>query len=110
MSTPRQPATQGAPALRRAAANPVVEVGDEAEALCWQQAGADIPQLEKLPSEAVDRIRRAFPAGATTRTAAAGGTNSANAEAYARAGADILVTPAPYFAPPRDAAVTISAL
>ena len=88
----------------------VVEVGDEAEALRWQQAGADILQLEKLPPEAVDRIRRAFPAGATTRIAAAGGINSANAEAYARAGADILVTSAPYFAPPRDVAVTISAL
>lgn len=88
----------------------VVEVSDETEALRWQQAGADILQLEKLPPEAVDRIRRVFPAGATTRIAAAGGINSANAEAYARAGADILVTSAPYFAPPRDVAVTISAL
>jgi molybdenum transport protein len=88
----------------------VVEVNDESEALRWQQAGADILQLEKLPPEAVDRIRRAFPVGATTRIAAAGGINSANAEAYARAGADILVTSAPYFAPPRDVAVTISAL
>lgn len=88
----------------------VVEVGDEAEALRWQQAGADILQLEKLPPEAVDRIRRQFPAAARTRIAAAGGINSANAEAYARAGADILVTSAPYFAPPRDVAVTISAL
>ena len=88
----------------------VVEVSDEAEALSWQRAGADILQLEKLPPEAVDSIRRAFPAGATTRIAAAGGINSANAEAYVRAGADILVTSAPYFAPPRDVAVTISAL
>jgi len=40
---------------------------------------------------------------------AAGGINSANAEAYARAGADILVTSAPYSAPPRDVAVTITA-
>ncbi len=88
----------------------VVEVGDEAEALRWQEAGADIVQLEKLPPEAVDRIRRQFPAGARTRIAAAGGINSANAEAYARAGADILVTSAPYFAPPRDVAVTLTAL
>ena len=88
----------------------VVEVSDESEALRWQQAGANILQLEKWPPEAVDRIRRAFPTGATTRIAAAGGINSANAEAYARAGADILVTSAPYFAPPRDVAVTISAL
>ncbi len=87
----------------------VVEVSDETEALRWQQAGADILQLEKLPPEAVDRIRRQCPATARTRIAAAGGINSANAEAYARAGADILVTSAPYFAPPRDVAVTLTA-
>jgi molybdenum transport protein len=88
----------------------VIEVGDEAEALVWQQAGADILQLEKMPPEAIARIKRAMPAGAQTRVAAAGGINSANAEAYARAGADILVTSAPYFAPPRDVAVTITAV
>ena len=87
----------------------VVEVSDEAEALRWQAAGADILQLEKPPPEAVDRFRRSMPAGATTRIAAAGGIDSANAEAYARAGADILVTSAPYFAPPRDVAVSLTA-
>lgn len=88
----------------------VVEVGDEAEALLWQQAGADILQLEKMSPEAIDRIKRNIPGAALTRIAAAGGINSANAEAYARAGADILVTSAPYFAPPRDVAVTITAV
>jgi len=88
----------------------VVEVGDEAEALLWQQAGADILQLEKMSPVAVDRIKRNIPGAALTRIAAAGGINSANAEAYARAGADILVTSAPYFAPPRDVAVTITAV
>ena len=87
----------------------VVEVSDEAEALYWQAAGADILQLEKLPLDAVDRIRRSFPANAPTRIAAAGGINSANAEMYALSGADILVTSAPYFAPPRDVAVTLTA-
>jgi len=87
----------------------VVEVGNEVEALLWQQTGADILQLEKLPPEAVERIKQAIPAGAHTRVAAAGGINSANAERYARAGADILVTSAPYFAPPRDVAVTLTA-
>jgi len=87
----------------------VVEVGDEDEARYWQQAGADILQLEKLSPEAVDRIKRSMPAGSPTRVAAAGGINSANAESYARAGADILVTSAPYFAPPRDVAVTLTA-
>ena len=88
----------------------VVEVSDEMEARRWQQAGADILQLEKLPPEAVDRIKRSLPPGAATRLAAAGGINSANAEVYARAGADILVTSAPYFAPPRDVAVTLTPL
>jgi molybdenum transport protein len=87
----------------------VVEVGDEAEALRRQAACADILQLEKLLPETVDRIKRAFPAGARTRIATAGGINSANAEAYALTGADILVTSAPYFAPPRDVAVTLTA-
>lgn len=87
----------------------VVEVADEAEAQCWQQAGADILQLEKMSPELVERIKQNIPATARTRVAAAGGINSANAEAYARAGADILVTSAPYFAPPRDVAVTVLA-
>ena len=87
----------------------VVEASDEAEALRWQAAGADILQLEKQPPGAVDRIRRAFPAVAGRRIATAGGIDSANAEAYARAGADILVTSAPYFAPPRDVVVSLTA-
>ena len=88
----------------------VVEVGDEAEALCWQQAGADILQLEKMQPDAVHCIKQGIPANSRTRIAAAGGINSANAESYARAGADILVTSAPYFAPPRDVAVMLTAL
>ena len=79
----------------------VVEVGDEAEALAW--AGADILQLEKWPIAAVDRIKQQIPG-----TRIAGGVNAANAADYARAGAAILVTSAPYFAGPRDVAVSIS--
>ena len=88
----------------------VVEVGDEAEALVWQQAGADILQLEKMPVATVNRIKSQISKSSPTRIAAAGGINSANAEDYARAGADILVTSAPYFSPPRDVAVTLTAL
>jgi molybdenum transport protein len=43
----------------------VVEVGDEAEAALWLDAGADVLQLEKLPVAAVAlhrRHRRASPA------------------------------------------------
>lgn len=86
----------------------VVEVGDSAEALRWAAAGADILQLEKLPPVAVADLRQAL-GDCPVRLAAAGGINSANAEEYARAGADIIVTSAPYFAPPRDVAVTLSA-
>ena len=82
----------------------VVEVASEDEAATWATAGADIVQLEKLPPEAVDRIHRRIPG---TRIAAAGGINASNAETYARAGAAILVTSAPYFAAPRDVAVTL---
>lgn len=82
----------------------VVEVAGEDEAAIWAAAGADIVQLEKLPPEAVDRIHRRIPG---TRIAAAGGINASNAETYARAGAAILVTSAPYFAAPRDVAVTL---
>jgi molybdenum transport protein len=39
--------------------------------------------------------------------AAAGGVNAGNAEDFARAGAGVLVTSSPYFAPPRDVAVTL---
>lgn len=85
----------------------VVEVGDLAEAQTWAQAGADILQLEKWPVDAVASIIRQLPG---TRIAAAGGINASNAEAYARAGCRILVSSAPYFAGPRDVAVTLSAL
>jgi molybdenum transport protein len=85
----------------------VVEVGDIGEAQAWAAAGADILQLEKWPVEAVADIIRQLPG---TRIAAAGGINASNAEAYARAGCRILVSSAPYFAGPRDVAVTLSAL
>jgi molybdenum transport protein len=82
----------------------VVEVANEVEALAWAAAGADILQLEKLPPEGVARLRAQIPGA---RIAAAGGINAANAETYVRAGADILVSSAPYFAAPRDVAVSL---
>ena len=86
----------------------VVEVGGAAEALSWIEAGVDIVQLEKMPAEDVENIARQIAAsGKHGRIAAAGGINPGNAGAYARAGAGILVTSAPYFAPPRDVAVTL---
>lgn len=84
----------------------VVEVGDAAEAAVWIAAGADVIQLEKCSPEVVAAVA-SLAAGHPVRIAAAGGVNAANAEAYARAGAHILVSSAPYGAAPRDVAVTL---
>lgn len=71
----------------------VVEVSDLAEALAWRDA--DVLQLEKLTPEQVAEVVTALAAhGSTALVAAAGGVNAANAEAYARAGARLLVTSA----------------
>jgi molybdenum transport protein len=89
----------------------VFEVADAGDALLAVAAGADVVQLEKFTPEAValllTRIAGARPAH--TRIAAAGGINASNAAAYAKAGADILVTSAPYTARPRDVQVRITA-
>mgnify|MGYP003703640229 CR=1 FL=1 len=45
--------------------------------------------------------------GLAPRLAPAGGVNRGNALAYARAGADLLVSSAPYFAPPAEVQVRI---
>jgi molybdenum transport protein len=89
----------------------VVEVADPNDALAAVAAGADVVQLEKFPPDAVAslRARLAGVGGALTRIAAAGGVNASNAAAYAKAGADILVTSAPYTARPRDVQVRIAA-
>jgi molybdenum transport protein len=89
----------------------VVELDDPEEARQWLEAGVDIVQLEKMAPEGVEIIARQLAnSGKHGRIAAAGGINPGNAEAYARAGAGILVTSAPYFAPPRDVAVTLEPL
>lgn len=85
----------------------VVEVGTANEAETWIDAGADVIQLEKLSPETVAAIAR-YATARPVKIAAAGGVNTANAEAYARAGAHILVSSSPYSAPPRDVAVTIT--
>ena len=90
----------------------VVEVAGAEEAMRWIEAGADVIQLEKWSVDAVAQLRaRVDQRDETSRRAllaAAGGVKAGNAADYARAGADMLVTSAPYFAPPRDVAVTIS--
>ena len=89
----------------------VVEVADGAEALIWAEAGADVLQLEKFTPEAVSACRRtvhATPAAGRPLLAAAGGVRADNASAYVAAGADFLVTSAPYTAAPKDVQVNFT--
>lgn len=85
----------------------VVEVSSVEEALLWSRAGADVVQLEKCSPDVVAKVVRET-ASFNVKIAAAGGVNASNAEAYARAGAHILVSSAPYNAKPRDVAVTLA--
>ncbi len=88
----------------------VVEVNHPEEALSAAQAGADVVQLEKFPPDVVATlVTRMAEVVPHAKVAAAGGVKEANAADYARAGAQILVTSAPYFAPPADIKVIISA-
>jgi molybdenum transport protein len=82
----------------------VVEVATPDEALAW--ADADVLQLEKFaPEQVSDVVERLAARGSGAVVAAAGGISPGNAEAYARAGARLLVTTAPHVAPPRDVQV-----
>ena len=78
------------------------------EAIAIADAGADIVQLDKASAEDVAQLRRHCEAR-TPRplVAAAGGINAANAADFARAGADVIVTSAPYTARPLDVKVTM---
>lgn len=82
----------------------VVEVATPDEATVWAQAGADVLQLEKFAPEQVQQWRTAMTDFRGV-LAIAGGVRADNAAAYVAAGADLLVTSAPYFAPPRDVQV-----
>jgi len=91
----------------------VVEVTTKEGALAAAVAGFDVIQAEKFtPDEIaalVQRIAAMAYRSARPIIAAAGGLNAGNAAAYARAGADVLVTSAPYLAKPRDVQVRIAA-
>lgn len=84
----------------------VVEVKDIESARQWAAAGADVLQLEKFSPAALATCRLAIIDHAPLPLiAAAGGIDAKNAAAYVAAGADLLVTSAPFSAPPRDVAV-----
>jgi molybdenum transport protein len=88
----------------------VVEADTLAEALAIADAGADVVQIDKASPADVAALRRHCE-GRTPRPliAAAGGINAANAADYVRAGADVIVTSAPYTARPLDVKVIMEA-
>lgn len=96
--------------LRRRAPEQVVavEVSSLDEALAARDA--DVIQLEKFAPETVRDLRARLPKRADGRPilAAAGGVCAANAAAYVAAGADVLVTSAPFQAKPTDIQVRIT--
>lgn len=88
----------------------VVEVGSAEAAQHAVKAGADVLQLEKFtPPQVAEVAQWLTQQPERCVLAAAGGITPDNAQAYALAGADVLVTSAPYFAPPRDVKVSITA-
>ncbi|WP_225864780.1 ModD protein [Ideonella benzenivorans] len=87
----------------------VVETADPQEALHLARLGVDVLQLERFSPAALAELRAALWAESlTTRLAPAGGVTLDNALDYARAGADLLVSSAPYFARPADVKVGIT--
>lgn len=102
---------------RLRAAQPERKIAVEAEsidqAVHFAGAGVDSVQLDKLAPQQVADAVRAIAALALPRrplVAVAGGVTEANARDYAAAGADLLVTSAPYAAPPADVGVAITAI
>jgi molybdenum transport protein len=86
----------------------VAEVGAADEALALARAGVEVLQLERFSPEALAALRQALHAqGLHPLLAPAGGVTRHNALAYAEAGADVLVSSAPYLAPPADVQVRI---
>jgi molybdenum transport protein len=87
-----------------------IEVGSVAEARQAIEAGFDVIQLEKFGvAEVAEVAAIARRVAAPPLIAAAGGVTAANAAGYVRAGAGLIVTSAPYWAPPRDVCVRIAA-
>jgi len=85
-----------------------IEVDDVEEARDAIEAGFDILQLERFSVASVAEVaamarQRPTPA----LIAAAGGVTAANAADYVRAGAGLIVTSAPFGAPPCDVSVSI---
>jgi molybdenum transport protein len=88
----------------------IAEVTTLEAAIVAASVGFDVIQAEKFtPDEIVSLVAGTSVAVGRARplVAAAGGIHAGNAAAYARAGANILVTSSPYLARPRDVQVQI---
>ncbi|ABD05766.1 modD protein [Rhodopseudomonas palustris HaA2] len=105
-----EPAAATVARLRAAAPEKklVTEVSTIDAALAAAAAGYDVLQLEKFaPADVATLVARLAETPLRPVIAAAGGVNASNAAAYAAAGAQVLVTSAPYMAKPRDVQVRI---
>jgi molybdenum transport protein len=101
-----EPLASVASRLRRAAPEKKAAVEEAREAI---EVGFDVVQLEKFTAEAVQEVAAfARPKARPPLIAAAGGVTASNAAAFVRAGAGLIVTSAPFSAPPRDVAVTLA--
>lgn len=78
------------------------------EAVQFAHSGADIVQCDKFSPEQVGEVVRALN-GHQQRPVliATGGIGDRNIADYARTGVDVIVTSAPYTAPPLDVRVSI---
>jgi molybdenum transport protein len=86
----------------------VVEADTYDEALLALSAEPDILQLDKFsPQELAKIAALALKLGGRCIVSAAGGVNKDNAAEYAKAGAGLIVSSAPYYAKPADVKVTI---
>lgn len=86
----------------------VAEVTDMAEAVELAHMGVDVLQLERFMPDALRDLRQRLAAeGLTPLLAPAGGITLGNVLDYALAGADLIITSAPYMAPVCDVRVRI---
>ena len=86
----------------------VAEAATPEAALHLARIGVDVLQLEKFtPAALAHCLAELASRGLHPLLAAAGGVRLDNVVAYAAAGADVLVTSSPYFAPPADVQVHI---
>ena len=110
-----EPLTETVRRLRHAAPEKklVIETNTIDQAVAAAAAGFDVIQAEKFTPAQIaaltEHIRGAQlrPGEARALVAAAGGVNAGNAAAYAKAGAHVLVTSAPYLGRPCDVQVRV---